>query len=207
MELRKEIEQELRELSPYLAALSRVHPFIVPKDYFLQLEKETINSLNGGLVRSIYEKDTMTTEHPFEVPEEYFESLSSNILNRIQSGEGQNTEVKLSPVKRARPVQFKVWLAAASVAIIAMSSIIFFNRSIKDSAESQQAQIAITDSGNTSLLENASDIDEATIMNLLVEQRGQQQGNNNSVSDGNQTSDDNSLLDATDIDLDLIDEI
>lgn len=82
MNTRTDILDELKALSPLLAAIEKINVFSVPAGYFdsisetvlAGIQEEDIASLNG------FSKDTV-----FEIPNGYFDSLSSNILNRIKA--------------------------------------------------------------------------------------------------------------------------
>lgn len=86
MEKSEEIFNELKALSPALAAMEKINVFQVPNGYFTDLDEKiaTIVFLHQD------EKDNFQ-----KVPEGYFDSLSSTIISRIkQEGESADNEIK-----------------------------------------------------------------------------------------------------------------
>ncbi len=97
MEHTTDILNELKELSPALAAIEKVNVFTVPAGYFDHLTADILmgieneNGLNKNAV----------TNSPATVPEGYFDSLAGTILNKIKALETEDaaTEIRsLSPM-------------------------------------------------------------------------------------------------------------
>jgi hypothetical protein len=85
------ILNELKELSPAVAAINRQLPYQVPAGYFDTLA-DTINTriVNGA---SLPETGK---ENPYQAPEGYFDSLAANIMNRIKATEAGSPREELS---------------------------------------------------------------------------------------------------------------
>lgn len=96
MENRIDILNELKELSPVMAAMEKVNIFTVPNGYFESLGEIVLMSIKEetrGLPGSIASPSSM------QVPHGYFESLADNILNRIKAQDNSQAELKeLSPL-------------------------------------------------------------------------------------------------------------
>lgn len=84
MENRTDILNELKELSPTIAAIKKVNVFTVPEGYFeylgadIMMGIETENGLN------------QTVSAVADVPVGYFDSLSDSILNKIKAQETES---------------------------------------------------------------------------------------------------------------------
>lgn len=84
MQTNIKIQDELKALSPLLAAMEKVNVFSVPEHYFANLSSQISNVITKAN----------------DVPEGYFENLADNILNRIkkESAISASEEIKyLSP--------------------------------------------------------------------------------------------------------------
>jgi hypothetical protein len=97
--------EEIAELSPLLAGISRTMPYDLPANYFA----ENIASLPAftseteeSLVLSFVEK-----EMPYEVPRGYFASFPETVLERL------NRDRKVVPMVRRR------WMHVAAAAVVA----------------------------------------------------------------------------------------
>jgi len=101
MESRIDILNELKALSPAIAAIQNKNVFTVPAGYFEQLADAVLINVKegtGSLFSSITEKT------PGNVPSGYFESLAGNILNKIKAQETVAEELKtLSPLLSSIP--------------------------------------------------------------------------------------------------------
>lgn len=96
--------EELADLSPILAGISREMPFRVPADYF-----ETMSPVEAMLT-GVKEKITYT------VPQGYFDNLAENILIQVaRTGAKKTTEVK----EPARIVTMRTWMRYATAAVVA----------------------------------------------------------------------------------------
>jgi hypothetical protein len=98
MELRKDILDELMELSPVVAGIEKRNVFSVPDSYFDNLNETLLACISeeGNSVINNFSKDGF-----FEVPQDYFENLSTSILDKIKAQQPGNAidevEVSLSP--------------------------------------------------------------------------------------------------------------
>ena len=206
MESGKEIEQELRLVSPYLASLPKRHPFLVPENYFSALERNILVRIASEQRQDILSEQVA---HPFEVPEDYFNDLSSNIITMIRGEESRSGMVRPINTRRERvAIPYRKWLAAASVVILITLSVSVFwtrqgNKVNEEAATS--GSVASVDASSDYLMENVPDIDEATIVNLVTQDQGQQQSAGFS-NDKNQNVDE-PLLDVSDIDPELLYDI
>jgi hypothetical protein len=101
MESRIDILNELKALSPAIAAIHNQNVFTVPAGYFDHLAEGILMNVkegSGGLVGAMMEKDQLT------VPAGYFDSLADTILNKIKAQETGAEELKaLSPMLAAIP--------------------------------------------------------------------------------------------------------
>ena len=109
---------EIAQLSPLLAGISRRMPFSVPEAYF----QETIEFLpvltsenEESLVLSFVDK-----EMPYQVPSGYFLDLSGQVLDKISEPGG-----KVIPMGRRK--WMRIAMAAIFAGIITISGIFYFN--------------------------------------------------------------------------------
>lgn len=121
--------QELAELSPLLASLSKAIPYDVPNDYFgenlstlpflFEEEKSTILSSLGKSM-------------PYEVPVGYFQNFPQQVLSKLTKTEGKVVSLFSRPWMR---------VAAAAVVggIIFISGYQYFNKAGDTRTASQQA--------------------------------------------------------------------
>jgi hypothetical protein len=110
--------EEITQLSPLLAGISRKLPFSVPDDFF-QSNIENLAALtseNGeSLVLSFISK-----EMPYQVPAGYFANLSEQVLEKVT-----DQGAKVVPLMRRKWMRLAV--AAAITGIMAISGIFYFN--------------------------------------------------------------------------------
>ncbi len=85
------ILDELKELSPAVAAINRQLPYQVPAGYFDTLPDTIKARIADG--RSLPET---SKDNPYEAPEGYFDSLAANIMNRIKATEAGSPREELS---------------------------------------------------------------------------------------------------------------
>jgi hypothetical protein len=85
------ILNELKELSPAVAAINRQLPYQVPLGYFDTLA----DTIRTRIVNSAYLPET-GKENPYQAPEGYFESLATNIMSRIKATEAGSAKEELS---------------------------------------------------------------------------------------------------------------
>lgn len=86
MDKSTEILNELKEISPLLAAMERENVLQVPDDYFTELDKRIFTTVY--LHQDEKNKDQ-------QVPEGYFEGLSSKILSRLKNAETESAEQEI----------------------------------------------------------------------------------------------------------------
>jgi hypothetical protein len=95
MEISNNILNELKELSPIVAAIQKVNVFTVPNGYFERLEEDILMGVREGGNSLL---NPVTTPSPLQVPQGYFDSLADNIFNKIKVGESAAAELKtISP--------------------------------------------------------------------------------------------------------------
>jgi hypothetical protein len=153
------IEDELKQIAPYLALLARSHPFTVPEGYFEGLEMKLTSMISqpNQNAKILFG----SKEYPFRVPDDYFNELSSGILSKIKN---EKQKIKPTIVFKKYLYDYKSWVAAASVAVILLISIALF---ITKKPASIALQSATTD--NVSDLEYASDLNESVVVELYLE--------------------------------------
>ena len=84
------VQEELKILSPAIAAISKENIFEVPQGYFNALPISVLNKINQA--ESVHEElkalspaiAAIGKENIFEVPQDYFKTLQQNILQTIQ---------------------------------------------------------------------------------------------------------------------------
>jgi len=90
MENRIDILNELKELSPTIAAIEKVNVFTVPEGYFEYLGADILMGIeaeNGA---------THSASPVADVPAGYFDSLADSILNKIKAQHVEETDTTLS---------------------------------------------------------------------------------------------------------------
>lgn len=110
--------EEIIQLSPLLAGISRCLPYSVPDDYFqsnLEGLKAFTSESEESLVLSFIDK-----EMPYEVPTGYFANLPEKILEKLS-----DRRAKVVPMKRSNWMRLAV--AAMITGIVAVSGIAYFN--------------------------------------------------------------------------------
>ncbi|MGZ5285712.1 MAG: hypothetical protein ACXWB9_00940 [Flavisolibacter sp.] len=109
--------EEIFELSPLLAGLSRKMPFEVPRDYFGNnaITLQEINVEEESLVLSFINKDM-----PYEVPAGYFANFPEKMLEKLT-----RQEAKVIPIMRRKWMRMAV--AATLTGIMAISGFLYFN--------------------------------------------------------------------------------
>jgi hypothetical protein len=206
MDFKNEIEEELREIAPKLASLERKHPFTIRENYFEELSSHIFLALNINMTKPDEKAASGSKEHPFLVPGNYFENLPASILSAIKEQPLQEEKhIQRSPLRTLS--SNKIWLAAASVALLVVLSVWMFNRS-SDFSPNTTNEFAETNIEATSdnLLLSASEVDEALIVELLVSERGEGTGNSGIPGSKDQAGEP-SLMDVLDVDPQLLEEI
>lgn len=87
MENREDILNELKELSPVVAAIGNVNVFSVPEGYF--------DNVSTTVLACIHEEQGIANIISADVPKDYFDNLADNILAKIKM---QEEETVLSPL-------------------------------------------------------------------------------------------------------------
>jgi len=111
--------EEISELSPLLAGISRTMPYVIPSNYF-QATLEELPFLTGedpkSAILTLVERVT-----PYQVPSGYFIDLPDGILDKVSV-----SKAKVIPVVRRRWMR----LAAAAVitGIISLSGYFYFSQ-------------------------------------------------------------------------------
>jgi hypothetical protein len=111
------VMDELVQLSPFLAGISKKMPYSVPEDFFqsnIEGLKAFTSENEESLVLSFIDK-----EMPYEVPTGYFANISEQVLEKV-SGEG----AKVVPMMRRKWMRLAV--AATVTGIMAISGIFYF---------------------------------------------------------------------------------
>lgn len=95
MESTNDIWNELKELSPVVAAIGKQNVFRVPEGYFTRLSEDILAGVGheGGAPLNI---TSMTNAE--DVPQGYFENLADSILSRIKSETAMDELRTLSPM-------------------------------------------------------------------------------------------------------------
>ncbi|KXK37660.1 MAG: hypothetical protein UZ09_BCD002001759 [Bacteroidetes bacterium OLB9] len=111
-------QDELKEISPYLASLPKQDPKNVPDGYFEQIEDEIVHQLM--LIRH-------TPESNRQLPDGYFDQVENQVIRKI----------KISKKPRAW-IKFIPYVAAASILFILMILVV----SPADHANQETVQLA-----------------------------------------------------------------
>jgi hypothetical protein len=95
MENKSTILNELREISPVVAAISNQAPYSVPDGYFEELPGQL--KLRIGIeLNSIEDPNLSIGKAPtYQLPEGYFDGLAGSILNRIRANESAHPKDEL----------------------------------------------------------------------------------------------------------------
>ena len=109
--------EEIAQLSPLLANISRTLPYSVPEDYF-QSNLEGLTAFTSeneeSLVLSFIDKAM-----PYEVPTGYFANVPEQVLEKISD------RTKVVPLMRKKWMRLAV--AAMVVGVMSISGIVYFN--------------------------------------------------------------------------------
>ena len=90
MEMKSEILEELKNISPHLAEMGKVNVFHVPDNYFQELP----NKLLTSIFLHLDEKNNKDQQ----VPRGYFDELSNKILLKIKNTEIESAEKEISDI-------------------------------------------------------------------------------------------------------------
>jgi hypothetical protein len=150
-------DEELRKIAPRLSELkSREAGFTVPGDYFDSLSRSIQQQ-----VQSLPDFEKTAAREHFKVPEGYFDSLPTIIQQRIidEKKRGINWGEVVGSIF-FRP---KFALAFASVAILIVFSVKYFNRPI--SVQPMTVEISASDISNSTYL---ADLDETLLAEAVA---------------------------------------
>lgn len=92
MENRREIEQELQEMAPTIAALRHINPYRVPAGYFDSLAEAAVRGLNEPVFLPA------SANQAYQVPSGYFEGLAADVLGKIKAGESRSELDTIAPL-------------------------------------------------------------------------------------------------------------
>jgi len=160
--------EEIAQLSPLLAGISKGLPYSVP-DGFFQSSLEGLNAITSeneeSLVLSFIDR-----EMPYEVPAGYFANLSEQILEKIN-----NRSARVVPMKRT---WMRLAIAAMLTGLIAVSGIVYFNsRSGHSPSAAASVPVAIelkkvsTEELNEFIKTTAVDVDDKAHMTANTSSR------------------------------------
>ncbi|MCW3075337.1 MAG: hypothetical protein JWP69_2406 [Flaviaesturariibacter sp.] len=139
--------EEISQLSPLLAGISRKIPFTVPADYFSNLTgdlssltSEDVSPLLSGISRTM----------PNAVPVGYFNGLSDQVLNKIEK-----------PAAKVVSMNRKGWMRMAAAAVVAgimaVSGIAYFGSNstanVQSTAWMEKGLKGVSDAGLKDFIE------------------------------------------------------
>lgn len=203
------IQEELEQIAPFLASLKKSHPFTVPENYFDRLETTLIS---GIPVQKVSEEAVLfgSKEHPFKVPDNYFREFPATLFLKIKNEERKVPEIKpIIPLARHLH-NYKLWLAAASVALILVVSLLLFTKYQPQEIASGENPYGLPGAPieNTfSDLLYAADIDGSLVVELYIQDQNGQQDPGTSFSEENTGNGNDYLRDVADMDPYLINEM
>lgn len=166
MNRQQDLNSELKELSPYLLTLPRELPFQAPEDYFINAPEFILQAVSGK--EPVAGFMTTAAGHPFETPENYFDELPAVVLSRIGGQPKKIHRINSYPV-HLPSIQWKVWLAAASVAALIITSITLFT--YQPQQDNSRQELATATSAESSLLLSVADVDESIIVDLVLQEQ------------------------------------
>ncbi len=101
METKNEILNELRQVSPVLAEISRKNLLKVPENYFEQLSGEIMLRINSMQQSEIFPAffPLIDKNTPFTLPPDgYFDGFAEKMLDRIRAGSATSVDDELSSI-------------------------------------------------------------------------------------------------------------
>ncbi len=197
MKREKAIQEELKELAPFLASLEKKNHFIIPEGYFEENEEKLleivlidekikkVQKLAGNRVSAI-------------APAGYFEALPSRIVNRIKQGD----EIRILSIERT--FNWKQWIqiAAAVIAVVIMGfPIIKNNFTTRENVEIALQKVS-DDELNNYLSENTVALNEEELASQVSIASLEKETNKitaEGVTDVDETQVDVSQIDLNDI--------
>jgi len=151
-------DNEMRKIAPRLSELKKENPFIVPDDYFDSLSRSIQQQ-----VQSLPDFEKTAAKEHFKVPEGYFDSLPTIIQQRIL--DEKKKRISWGEIVDGIFFRPKYALALASVAILIVFCIKYFNRPI--SVQPALAEISASDIDNSTYL---ADMDESLLADAVAVQ-------------------------------------
>ena len=114
------LKEELESLSPLLSGISKEMPFTVPENYFTTVTEDIPVLIHEDESSSLLKY--IDRANPFEVPAGYFENFPAMMLQKATGR--RSTGAKVIPMMRRKWSRLAV---AASIAVLAVSGILYFN--------------------------------------------------------------------------------
>jgi hypothetical protein len=151
-------DDELKKMAPRLSELKRENPFKVPDDYFDSLSRSIQQQ-----IQSLPDYEKTAAKNAFKVPEGYFDSLPTIIQQRII--DEKSKRVNWGEMIDAIFFKPKFVLALASVALLVVFSVKYFNRPI--SVQPAVAEVSYSELSNSIYL---AEIDESILADALAVQ-------------------------------------
>jgi hypothetical protein len=151
-------DNDLRKIALRLSELKRENPFAVPDGYF--------DSLSGSIqqqIQSLPDFEKAALKEQFKVPEGFFDSLPTIIQQRII--DEKKKRISWGEVVDGIFFRPKFTLALASVAILVVFGLKYFNRPIN--VQPEVAEVSLTDLSNSLYL---ADIDETLLTDAVAMQ-------------------------------------
>ena len=121
-------KEELESLSPLLSGLSKAMPYSVPENYFKSITEDIPVIIHEDEPSALL--NYIDRVNPYEVPSGYFESFPNKMLEKVTG--------KISSGAKVIPMVRRKWsrlAVAASIAVIAISGIFYFNQPSKTSKD------------------------------------------------------------------------
>ncbi len=95
MENRNPILDELKDISPFVAAIGNQLPYKIPQGYFDGFAVELILRIAIEEKAGIDPVLTINKDNVYQAPQGYFDSLAGNIMNRIKAQETNSAKEEL----------------------------------------------------------------------------------------------------------------
>ena len=149
---------ELKKAAPRLFELKKENPFQVPDGYFDSLSNDIQHK-----VQPLPDFEKKAGENLFKVPEGYFDSLPTIVQQRII--DEKKIGINLGGIVAGIFFRPKYALAFASVAILIVFSVKYFNRPIN--VEPVVADVSYSDLGNSTYF---AEMDESLLANAVAVQ-------------------------------------
>ena len=122
------VKDELESLSPLLSGISKTMPYSVPENYFNTVTEDIPVLIHDDEASALL--NYIDRANPFEVPAGYFENFPARMLEKV-SGKA-STGAKVIPMMRRKWSRLAV---AASIIVLAVSGIFYFNKPSKASKD------------------------------------------------------------------------